>query len=158
MGPQGAQFLTATMIIRWREYTRLPTSDTKLPLNSKFSENNPQTILGLRMLVPKRYSRLLLALVAALGVVFFFDIGLLPHRYKLHPYPQVLHTAPDESGLPPLFEAYTEYENHLPQQLDDNFAERKYIFMANFAYGCGWGNALQEMIYSSLVASGSGRG
>ncbi|KAF8799245.1 hypothetical protein BYT27DRAFT_7228035 [Phlegmacium glaucopus] len=148
------------MNIRWREYARLPTSDTKLPLNAKTPENNTHSILGLRMIVPKRYSRLLLALVVALGIFYFFHAGLLPHRYnpQVQPYPQVLQNAPDKSGLPPLFEAYTEYENHLPQQLDDNIAERKYIFVANHAHGCGWGNALQEMVFSTLVASGSGRG
>ena len=142
---------------RWRGYITLPTSDSKLPLNSKISDNNTHSIPGLRLQVPKRYSRLLLALVIVLGLLSIFRGTSLPSRLY-YPYPKILLAAPDENGLPPLFEAYTDYENHLPQQLDVNFAERKYIFMANHAHGCGWGNALQEMIYSSLVASGSGRG
>lgn len=106
------------------------------------------------MQIPKRYLRLLLVFVVALGFKFFFD--LLPRRSDSHPYPQVVRTGLHDSGLPPLYEAYVEYENNLPQQ--DNVAERKYIFMANHLYGVGWGNVLQEMIHISLVASESGRG
>ena len=149
------------MNFRWREYARFPTSDTGLPLSSKISEkNSPSSVLGLRSLqIPKRYSRLLLSLVITLGFIFFFfDTGLLPRRSNPHPYPQVLRIAPDDSGLPPLYEAYTEYEKNLLQQQDDHFAERKYIFTRNHAYGAGWGNILQEMIHGSLVASESGRG
>jgi hypothetical protein len=128
------------MNLRWLEYAKLPTSD------------------GLQ--VPKRYSRLLLGLLIALGFVFFFDTGLLFRRNTSHPYsyPQVLRTPPSRSSLPPLYEAYTEYENNLPQQQDDKFAERKYIYMANHVFGIGWNNVLQDIIYSCLVASETGRG
>lgn len=139
------------MNIGWREYGRLPTSDVRLP------ETKTQSILGLRFQVPKRYSRLLYGFVAISGLIFFFNAGLLHRHNNPHPYPQVLLTPSNNRDLPPLFEAYTEYEDHLPQQLDES-KERKYIFMANHAYGCGWGNVLQDMIYSSLVASESGRG
>ena len=144
--------LFTTMNLRWREYANLPTSDAYLPLNSKISENN---ILCLRLQVPKRYSRLLLGLLVALGFIYFFDTGLL-HRRGKNLYPQVLHTPPNGIHLPPLYEAYVEYEKNLPQQQDD--ADRKYIYMGNHVFGLGWNNVLQEMIYSSLVASESGRG
>ena len=145
------------MNLRWREYAKLPTSDVHLPMNSKLQENS---ILGLRLHVPKRYSRLLLGFVMALGFCYFFDTGLLPRRDNSRPYsyPRVTRIPPNNTSLPPLYEAYAEYENNLPQQQDDNFGERKYIFMRNHVYGAGWNNALQEMIYSSLAASESGRG
>jgi hypothetical protein len=146
------------MIWRWREYAKLLTADAGLPLTSKISQKNTQSILGLGLQVPKRYSRLLVILVVALGFIVFFDTGFLPRHENSHPYPQILHTPPNDSGLPPLYEAYIEYENNLLQQQDDNFAERKYIFMGNHLYGLGWGNVLQEMIHGSLVASESGRG
>ena len=147
-----------TMKMRWREYARLVTSDTtKLPLSSKSSEKNN---LALRLQVPKRYSRLLPGLATALGFAILFTTSvLLLRRYTgPHSYPHVRRTPLNKEGLPPLFEAYSRYECHLPQQQNDDFAARKYIFMANHAHGCGWGNVLQEMIYSSLVASESGRG
>ena len=143
---------------RWFEYSKLPTSDGHLPLNS----NSNHSFLGLRLLVPKRYSRLLLGLLIAL--LFTVTVLLPRRRYNnsyTHPssYPQVLHTPPNDTTLPPLYEAYIEYENNLPQQQDDdNFAEHKYIYMANHVFGLGWNNVLQDMIYNSLVASESGRG
>lgn len=148
------------MNFRWREYAKLPTSDAYLPLNSKIPETNIHSFLCLRLQVPKRYSRLLLGLLLALGFFYFFDTGLLPRRDDSRPYsyPRVLLTAPNDTSLPPLYEAYTEYENNLPQQQDDNFAERKYIYMGNHVFGLGWNNVLQDMIYSTLVASESGRG
>jgi hypothetical protein len=150
------------MNLRWLEYAKLPTTlDAYLPLNSNNSENNIQSFLGLRLQVPKRYSRLLLGLLIAVGFICFFDTGLLPRRNNnSHPYsyPQVLRTPPYRSSLPPLYEAYTEYENNLPQQQDDNFAERKYIYMGNHVFGIGWNNVLQDIIYNCLVASELGRG
>lgn len=147
------------MNLRWREYAKLPTSDAYLPPNSKIPENNFHFFLCLRLQVPKRYSRLLLGLLIALGFFCFFDTGLLFRRDNSRPYsyPQVLRTAPNDTTLPPLYEAYVEYENNLPLQVD-NFAERKYIYMANHVFGVGWNNVLQDMIYSSLVASEAGRG
>lgn len=141
------------MIWPWREYEKLLTADAGLPLSSKISEQNTQSILGLHLQVPKRYSRLLVTLVVALGFIVFFNSA----RHK-NSYPRIRHTPPNDSGLPPLYEAYIEYENNLLQQQDDNFAERKYIFMADHLYGVGWGNILQEIIHDSLVASESGRG
>jgi hypothetical protein len=149
------------MNLRWREYAILPTSDVHPPMNSKISENSIQSCM--RLQVPKRYSRLLLAVLVALGFIYFFDTGLLLRRDNSHSlsysYPQVLLTAPNNSSLPPLYEAYVEYENNLPQQQqDDDFAKRKYIYIGNHIFGLGWNNVLQEMIYSSLAASESGRG
>ena len=144
------------MNLRWPEYLKLRTSDgyTHLPLNAMKSEN---TCLCLRLPVPKRCWRLFLqvGLLIALGFIFFFDTGLL---FRRNSYPQVLLTPPSSSSLPPLYEAYTEYENNLPQQQDDNSAERKYIYMANHVFGLGWNNVLQDMIYNCLVASEAGRG
>lgn len=75
---------------------------------------------------------------------------LLPH------YPNVRNTPPgvNESGLPPLYEEYRKYEDLLSEQkLEEAPEDARYIFFANHAHGSGWGNVLQEMVFSAMLAS-----
>jgi hypothetical protein len=59
-----------------------------------------------------------------------------------------------------LYEAYTAYEHQLGADALNASAELegKYIFFANHCSGCGWGNALQEIVLTAHLAWSTGRG
>ncbi|KAL4062369.1 hypothetical protein J3A83DRAFT_4110097 [Scleroderma citrinum] len=65
----------------------------------------------------------------------------------------------DESNtpkLPPLYEAYHDYERRLPQHnLSLPYPEgrdAKYFWAANHVHGSGWGNAMQELLINTLLS------
>jgi hypothetical protein len=122
--------------------------------------------------LPKRYIRFLLVLASCALVLFFFD----PHhalegggihgnvnspRYPNIPYPKIQLTSPNKtSDLPPLYEEYRIYEDRVTQWNLNNYGKAgdRYIYVANRGIGAGWGNIMQDMVFNTLLASGSGRG
>ncbi|KAF8159909.1 hypothetical protein B0H34DRAFT_705330 [Crassisporium funariophilum] len=159
---------------RWRGYTWLPSSSSNLsPLtrstkDSRMSEKGHHgRTQGLRL--PKRYARLIVGVfVCAILWLFFVDfeekLGRLntaesPPTNGTLPYPTVQLTPPWSFGppLPPLYNAYRQYEDSLSREVEGD-RSKKYIFFANHAGACGWGNTLQGMIFETLVASEAGRG
>ncbi|PPQ97873.1 hypothetical protein CVT26_013042 [Gymnopilus dilepis] len=127
--------------------------------------------------LPKRYTRLLIATLIS-GVVLLsleFDVlssSVFSNRRRdddlTISFPSVQDRPPpdDTSGLPPLYHAYREYEDslsekHLVEQNTTTGSEDghgRYIFFANHAHTCGWGNVLQEMLFSALLADKAGLG
>jgi hypothetical protein len=76
-------------------------------------------------------------------------------------YPEIQLTSPDKtSDLPPLYEEYRNYEDLLSEWNMKTHGKSgdKYVYVSSHAGGAGWGNIMQEMVFSSLLASGSGRG
>ncbi|KDR67716.1 hypothetical protein GALMADRAFT_273062 [Galerina marginata CBS 339.88] len=155
----------------WREYGPLPTSDPPSPSTSKVSEIRHYNITNAILpsfRLPRRYTRLVVGVLVALGVLCFLDINWLSSSPKLHqhaqeeneadvPYPQLQETPPesesDDRNLPPLYDAYREYEDQLSEQrVANRTASDRYIFFANHAHSCGWGNVLQEMLFDALLA------
>ncbi|KAJ3744267.1 hypothetical protein DFH05DRAFT_1494529 [Lentinula detonsa] len=122
-------------------------------------------------LLTKRYCRVLFLALFSITFLFFLlklspppsfeplqlnyippgaDLVLLPP-----PYPSSL-THAQRKGMPPLFEAWKEYERTLPQHAEDD-ETTKFIYMKNHVYASGWGNVLQEMILNAHLALLSGR-
>lgn len=109
--------------------------------------------------LPKRYMRLVFA------VIFSIAIWCSAQKYigaqsatgatsvAINvPFPQVQEVA--DSELPPLFESYRQYEDDVSEQnIDIQNNTQRYIFFANQAHGCGWGNVLQEIVFNALLAS-----
>ncbi|EGN95083.1 hypothetical protein SERLA73DRAFT_187372 [Serpula lacrymans var. lacrymans S7.3] len=119
-----------------------PTSDNPiLPL--KNSDIWPPSRLSLT----KRYTRVVVVVIGALGLLFFF-YGREAGKIEI---PSI------RSGtVPPLYEKYHEYERHLPQHnLSLPFPEgrdAKFFWAANHVTGSGWGNAMQELIVNAHLA------
>ena len=146
--------------MRDRQYTLLRTS-------SSFSTTSSST-KGFPRTLTKKYTRILLVLLIC-SIVYALlpsrSVGpapsLLPPPPPTHippyPTPQDLPTA---SKNPPLYEAYTAYENQLGADALNASAESegKYLFFANHGSGWGWGNALQEIVLTAHLAWSAGRG
>ncbi|KAJ3756156.1 hypothetical protein EV360DRAFT_48433 [Lentinula raphanica] len=153
-----------------------PSPSYHLPSPATFRRPSPNrpTLTLFRysaFLLTKRYCRLLFLTLFALTFLFFLlklspppsfeplqliripagqDLVLLPPPYPSPP------TDEQRKGLPPLFEAWKEYERALPQHAADNGTTR-FIYMKNHVVASGWGNVLQEMILNTHLAFLSGR-
>ena len=125
------------------------------PLPTTTKSNSQQMVV---LLLPKRYIRLFLLVLAACAVVIFLYAS---KPIRPPDYPEVQLTSPDKaSDLPPLYEEYRNYEDRLSEWSMKTYgkADDRYLYISNHASGAGWGNVMQEMVFSSLLASGSGRG
>jgi len=101
--------------------------------------------------LPKRYLRLFFAFCSVLAFWSLWYATPEPTTTpRLVPYPAVEDTPLIND--PPAYERYREYEDALSQQGGDDLQRRKYLYFANHAWGCGWGNVLQEMLMSALLA------
>lgn len=110
--------------------------------------------------IPKRYMRLVFATLVSFGIwIFVHRLSsaqeAITDENDTPKYPQVQMAAPNPmSKLPPLYEAYREYEDSVSEQnLRGQNGTQRYIFFANQAYGCGWGNVLQEIVLNTLLAA-----
>ncbi|KAF8167299.1 hypothetical protein B0H34DRAFT_681296 [Crassisporium funariophilum] len=119
----------------------------------------------------RRHALLIVAFLTSAEIYRWYFAGVVPYpydsthcyqhtRYGICPYPEPQDIPPriQRTGMPPLYEAYMDFENHLTKQVEGNTPTRKYIYFANHVASCGWGNVLQETVFSSLVASGLDRG
>ncbi|KAF9002338.1 hypothetical protein BDQ17DRAFT_1357290 [Cyathus striatus] len=132
--------------------------------------------------LPKRYTRLFLAILISLVILF----TLHPRRSRATikgypPFPLTLENSPDdfptyeyngqEYVKPALFERYTEWEESVSEMVyrEDALAnlergegggvrEQKYLYLANHQRYAGWGNAMQEMLLNVHLSWESGRG
>ena len=121
--------------------------------------------------LPKRYARFLFSTTFTI----FLFLLILHQSFKNHqlkayfkhptPYPDIpypeIQLEPDNSeNLPPLFEAYQTYEDAVSEWNIKHYGNQndRYLYIGNHPVGAGWGNIMQEMVTSSLLASGSGRG
>ncbi|KAI0778930.1 hypothetical protein BD413DRAFT_466728 [Trametes elegans] len=62
--------------------------------------------------------------------------------------------------LPPLYARFRETELHLPQERWEQRrprADEKFLFVAGHSRGCGWGNAMQELLLNAYMAYKAGR-
>lgn len=141
------------------------------PLPTTIKSNSQQKVV---LLLPKRYNRLflLILVVCSLVIFFWFDRRLSnknhesydsignPIRYPNTPYPEVRLNPPDTSDLPPLYEAYRDYEDRITEWNLKTYGKQsdRYMYLSSHAMEAGWGNILQEMVFTTLLASGSGRG
>ena len=110
--------------------------------------------------IPKRYMRLVFATLLSIGIWISFQRlssaqEALTAENNAPEYPQVQLTASNPiSPLPPLYEAYREYEDSVSEKnLRSHNGTQRYIYFANQAYGCGWGNVLQEIVLNTLLAA-----
>lgn len=110
--------------------------------------------------IPKRYMRLVFATLVSFGIwIFVHRLSsaqeAITDENDTPKYPQVQMAAHNPmSKLPPLYEAYREYEDSVSEQnLRGQNGTQRYIFFANQAYGCGWGNVLQEIVLNTLLAA-----
>ena len=106
--------------------------------------------LGARL--PKRYLRTFLVFCSVLAFwsLWHSTSNSEPKtKPRLVPYPAV-EDAPLIND-PPVYERYREYEDALSLRGGD-LQQKKYLYFANHAWGCGWGNVLQEMLMSALLA------
>jgi hypothetical protein len=135
-----------------------------LPTTTKSGFKQP----GLLSL-PKRYIRLLLFVLAVCVLFTFFsdpnqqlhDHSSASIRYSDIPYPEIQLTSPNKtSDLPPLYEEYRDYEDRVSNWNLKTYGKASdgYIYVSSHASGAGWGNIMQELVFSTLLASGSGRG
>jgi len=127
--------------------------------------------------IPKKYARLMLATIFTTGIFFLIEhwslrqhiTQKLVHEHQFanssidHPlvqYPEAKLTPDNSENLPPLFQAYRQYEDAMAEWNLEQYGkpEDKYIHFSNHAYGAGWGNIMEEMVSTTLLASGSGRG
>ncbi|PPQ65460.1 hypothetical protein CVT24_010791 [Panaeolus cyanescens] len=69
------------------------------------------------------------------------------------PYPAVQDEPPERRLRPPIYQKYRHYEDLLSRSyLQNKTGAERYISFENHAWGSGWGNVLQEMIFNSLLA------
>lgn len=112
-----------------------------LPAPSSFRSPSPRFS---KSVLTKRYCRLLFAALFALSFfAFFFHAGPPPppSLYRENTATQgdlVLlppsYSPPPNNGLPPLFEAWKDYERNLSQHAQDD-PTIKFIYMKNHAWG-----------------------
>uniref|UniRef100_A0A8H7XVM8 Uncharacterized protein n=1 Tax=Psilocybe cubensis TaxID=181762 RepID=A0A8H7XVM8_PSICU len=147
------------------EKTQLSSASTSL-------SGTPNTILHFAASprLPKRYIRMIIGIFIISGSLYLSQLqwkflqATSTEGYTV-PYPDAQDASPfNESApinstippLPPLYERYREYEDDLSVNNLLNhaggIAEGSYIFFANHASGCGWGNVLQEMVFSAMLA------
>ncbi|KAJ3509166.1 hypothetical protein NLJ89_g5362 [Agrocybe chaxingu] len=143
---------------RWRDYTLLPTAEQN-NAPQKPAEGGPSCVPSALLNLPKRYTRLIAATLIAFAIFWFFDVSWFSLRsWERNPYPHLQYSAP-LINLPPLYPEYRQYEERLAEETVRNAnGSEKYMFFANHAYSCGWGNVLQEMIFSELLAVKARRG
>jgi len=119
--------------------------------------------------LPKRYIRLLLLILAIYVLFTFFSNpyrelhvnSSTSTRYPDIPYPKIQLTSPNKTGnLPPLYEEHRDYEDQVSNWNLKTYgkASDRYVYLSSHASGAGWGNIMQELVFSTLLASGSGRG
>ena len=60
---------------------------------------------------------------------------------------------PVDHNLPPLYEVYAEYEDLISERNIQNYTSQRYISFENHTHSCGWGNVLQDMVFSALLAT-----
>jgi hypothetical protein len=144
----------------------------EVTLPTTVKSNSRQNVV---LLLPKRYIRLFLFFLAVCTLVVFFlydppqtRAGIQtyrnassPTRYPDIPYPEIQLVSPDKSNnLPPLYEEYRNYEDRVTEWNLKTYGKDsdRYVYFSNQAHAAGWGNIMQEMVFSTLLASGSGRG
>ena len=118
--------------------------------------------------IPKKYTRLVLATIFTTGIFFLIEHWSLRQHHFANPgigyprvqYPETKLTPDNSENLPPLFHAYRQYEDAVAEWNLEQYGkpEDKYIYISNHAYAAGWGNIIGEMVSTTLLASGSGRG
>ncbi|KAJ3815175.1 hypothetical protein EV368DRAFT_43923 [Lentinula lateritia] len=132
-------------------YTSNPYRTSRLPSPAISRRPSPSylplaILRSSKSLLTKRYFRVLFLVI--FSTTFLFLFLRLTSAPSFEPLQQ--------KGLPPLFEAWKEYERTLPQHAEDDGAI-KFIYMKNHVFASGWGNALQEMILNTHLAYLSGR-
>ncbi|KIM44755.1 hypothetical protein M413DRAFT_25183 [Hebeloma cylindrosporum] len=129
------------------------------PLGSNTNDRFNYPILPARL--PKRYTRILLAVLVSLCVVHFIRSEKPWSSHRVHElelgneiplYPEAQDN-PLDHNLPPLYEAYAEYEDFLSEQNIQNYTSQRYISFANHVHSCGWGNVMQDMVFNALLAA-----
>lgn len=148
---------------RWLEYIFVVSDPTKQ--NAPHWRQKDGESHWVRMLptsLPRRYSRIILAILVACGFLYTFHGEYLSAKYISEQestsqlsiaFPEVQQDFPDD-GLPPLYEAYRAYEDGVSERILESMnTTGRYINFANRPTGCGWGNVLQEMVFGSLLAS-----
>lgn len=119
-----------------------PYNASHLPAPSSFRSHSPILRFS-KSLLTKRYCRILFAALLSLTLLTFF-INLGPPSPPLRKVPNLvtqgdlvllppLYSQPPSNGLPPLFEAWNEYERNLPQHAQ-NDTTIKFIYMKNHAW------------------------
>ncbi|KAJ4476188.1 hypothetical protein J3R30DRAFT_3704724 [Lentinula aciculospora] len=157
-------------------YTSSFSSLSHLPSPATYRRPSPThpplaILRALKSLLTKRYCRVLFLALFSTTFLFFLlkltpppsfeplqlthsrasdDLVLLPPPYPSFP------TFEQLKGLPPLFEAWKEYERTLSQHEKDD-GTTKFVYMKNHVHASGWGNVLQEMILNTHLAYLSGR-
>jgi hypothetical protein len=147
---------------RWSDYYQLSSvSHYSSPLGSKANDKFNYPILVPPRL-PKRFTRILLAVLVSLWVFYFFRSG---KPWSSHRVPELAEIgegiplypkaqdSPVDHNLPPLYEAYAEYEDLLSERNIQNYTSQRYISFENHAHSCGWGNVMQDMVFSALLAA-----
>ncbi|KAG9309925.1 hypothetical protein JVU11DRAFT_9957 [Chiua virens] len=119
----------------------LKTSDTRPPLTTR---------------IPKRCFRLLVFLLLSFSALVWLYRRSPP---GIEPFEDEDDAA--EHTLPPLYEAYHDYERHLPQHnLSLPFPEgrdAKFFWVPNHVTASGWGNVMQELLLNALLAHETNR-
>ncbi|KAG6374801.1 hypothetical protein JVT61DRAFT_4184 [Boletus reticuloceps] len=127
----------------------LRTSDPVQILPLQVSDTRPTATSRLR----KRCFRLLIILFLSCSVLVWF----YGRREDLPENEEI----PADHSLPPLFEAYHDYERHLPQHnLSLPFPEgrdAKFFWASNHVTASGWGNVMQELLLNALLAHETNR-
>lgn len=127
-----------------------PYNASHLPAPSSFRSHSPILRFS-KSLLTKRYCRILTALLSLTLLTFFIHLGPPPPPLRtvqnsvtqgdlvlLPP----LYSQPPSNGLPPLFQAWKEYERNLPQHAQNDSTIR-FIYMKNHAWGTYlWSNFL----------------
>ncbi|KIK92982.1 hypothetical protein PAXRUDRAFT_34289 [Paxillus rubicundulus Ve08.2h10] len=123
-----------------------PSDGQALPINLGDTRASPAPWL-------RRRFRLLAVLFVSCWALFWF----YNQQNILSPTQDNL----TDHSLPPLYEAYHDFERHLPQHnLSLPFPEgrdAKFFWPANHVTASGWGNAMQELIVNALLAHDSNR-
>ncbi|KAF9219945.1 hypothetical protein BS17DRAFT_788327 [Gyrodon lividus] len=120
-----------------------------LPLKVSDTRASPGSCL------PKRCFRLLIILfLSSWALLWFYN-----HQNGDLSSPSEGNTT--DHSLPPLYEAYHDFERHLPQHnLSLSFPEGrdvKFFWAANHVTASGWGNAMQEILINALLAHATNR-
>ncbi|KAF8554311.1 hypothetical protein OG21DRAFT_1440550 [Imleria badia] len=132
-----------------RHFLRSYDPPQVLPL--RVSDTRPASTSRL----PKRCARLLIILFLSCSALV-----LLYSRRTGEDWPASEENPADHS-LPPLYEAYHDYERHLPQHdLSLPFPEgrdAKFFWAPNHVTASGWGNVMQELLLNALLAHETNR-
>ncbi|KZT07597.1 uncharacterized protein LAESUDRAFT_724558 [Laetiporus sulphureus 93-53] len=105
----------------------------------------------------RRYTKLLAAvLVLLVGVPLVFRFHGTTHWRPLAAPHAPEPEAERVHETPPLYGRFHEYEMQTSRQTADP-PDTKYIFFANHAHTCGWGNVMQELLLHSYLAHRLGR-